>query len=142
MYIFIIVSTIYIGFLLSFFPQICRENSNRKTLEVYLNQELEKHIGDNLRDAGASKKNAGTAALKIIEEAGFIEASTNTFLYVDNFSIVPARSATSQQLPFVENFEALAPSERFRRRHQPRAPTECSQGSTWRSPPASQVVGC
>ena len=46
--------------------------SNRKTLEVYLNQELEKHVGDNLRDAGASKRNLGTAALKIIEEAGFI----------------------------------------------------------------------
>ena len=46
--------------------------SNRETLEVYLNQELEKHIGDNLRDAGLSKKTAGTAALTIIEEAGFI----------------------------------------------------------------------
>ena len=46
--------------------------SNRKTLEVYLNQELEKHVGESLRDAGASKKALGTQALTIIEEAGFL----------------------------------------------------------------------
>ena len=46
--------------------------SNRKTLEVYLNQELEKHVGDNLRDGGVSKKTLGTKTLMLIEEAGFI----------------------------------------------------------------------
>ncbi len=45
--------------------------ADRETLETYLNQQLEEHIGKNLRDSGASKKTAGTKALQLIEEAGF-----------------------------------------------------------------------
>lgn len=42
-----------------------------ETLEAFLNQELEKHIGKDLRDGGASKRTAGAKALDLIMEAGF-----------------------------------------------------------------------
>lgn len=45
--------------------------ADRETLEAYLNQELETHVGHQVRDGGESKRTAGTKALQLIEEAGF-----------------------------------------------------------------------
>lgn len=41
MYIFCIVSSVYIGYLFSFIPQVLRESSNEKTIEEYEEEDRE-----------------------------------------------------------------------------------------------------